>query len=164
MPEKPSPKSDPPEEGGGHLGEERLGQNVIDVPRPAVDLGAARGDRLDQLLAIGQLGVMAVAHPLADLGELQLHDLPDLRIAERVVGDGHQAAQEGRLEMFQERRPHLFRQPLGIGPGAVAIRFPASRQSRAMTSAPALLVIRMTVFLKSTVTPSPSSRVPLSKT
>ena len=110
------------------------------VQRPAI--------AVDQLLAVGQLGVVAVPDPLADPGELELDDLADLALAQRIVGHHRQPAQEGRPELLQQRRPHLLDQPSGLR----AVRRRRGR-ARAITSVPTFEVSRITVFLKSISTP-----------
>ena len=53
------------------LGEQGAGEDVVDVPRAALDLAAAAGDAVDQLVAVAEPGLVVLPHPLGDPAELE---------------------------------------------------------------------------------------------
>src|SRR5208337_1007742 len=105
------------------LGEQGPGQDVVDVARATLDLAAAAGNAIDQLVAITEDRVMILAHPLGDPAELKLDDLAHHGIGDRIERDHDQAAEKGLLEDLdstfglggQQVGPDRFGQDLRCG-------------------------------------------------
>src|SRR5271157_4659362 len=105
------------------LGEQGPGQDVVDVARATLDLAAAAGNAIDQLVAITEDRVMILAHPPGDPAELKLDDLAHHGIGDRIERDHDQAAEKGLLEDLdstfglggQQVGPDRFGQDLRCG-------------------------------------------------
>ena len=87
---------------GGHFRQQRAGEDVVDVAGARVDLGAAGGDRVDQLGRVAERRPVVVRDPPADFAQLEPDDLLHHLVAQRIVGNDRQAAEERRLERLQQ--------------------------------------------------------------
>src|SRR5262245_6132735 len=94
----------------GHAGEEltrdlrqeRLGEDVVYIARPALYLGAALGDGSDQSVVIGELGSSVLLQSGLDPAELQCDDVASGVIRDRVIGHSDQASEKGRLKDLEQ--------------------------------------------------------------
>src|SRR3546814_3194166 len=72
-------------------------EDVVDVAGAGVDLGAARGHRVDQRVVVVEAGAVVGADAPGDLAQLQAHDLAHVVVAQRIERDHRGPAEEGRL-------------------------------------------------------------------
>src|SRR3546814_124237 len=96
------------------------GEDVVDVAGAGVDLGAARGHRVDQRVVVVEAGAVVGADAPGDLAQLQAHDLAHVVVAQRIERDHRGPAEEGRLERALQLRPQQFGQFPGRRQLAVA--------------------------------------------
>src|SRR3546814_8577374 len=83
-------------------------EDVVDVAGAGVDLGAARGHRVDQRVVVVEAGAVVGADAPGDLAQLQAHDLAHVVVAQRIERDHRGPAEEGRLERALQLRPQQF--------------------------------------------------------
>jgi hypothetical protein len=95
---------------GGNFRQQRMGQDVIDVPCTAIDFGAAVDDRGDQGIVIGKFRAVIVPEALLDLREFQPDDSANLVIAERIVGNHDETTEKGGTEVTQKFGPDQLNQ------------------------------------------------------
>src|SRR3546814_5359866 len=77
------PLAHAPEHAGGDLRQQGAGEDVVDVAGAGVDLGAARGHRVDQRVVVVEAGAVVGADAPGDLAQLQAHDLAHVVVAQR---------------------------------------------------------------------------------
>src|ERR1017187_10534495 len=105
------------EQAAGQIGQQGVGENVIDVARAAFDFGAARGHLVEQGGVPGEFDLVILLEAPLDLGELENDDLFEGLVADGVIGNDDEAAQEGGFEDFVELGFEGFDQAVGSGGG-----------------------------------------------
>ncbi|MNF28321.1 hypothetical protein D3C84_89960 [compost metagenome] len=103
------------EELPAEVGQQRVGEDGVDHPAAAFGLGAARNDQVHHLRLIGERHLVAGLDAALDAVQLQDRDAFQHRVAERVVGDGHQAAEQRRREHPEQRLAQGLGDAFGIG-------------------------------------------------
>jgi len=86
------------------LGQQRAVQDVVNVARAGIDLGAAVQDRRHQRLVVLEAGAVVVHHARLDAVQLQADDVGEHLVADRVERHHGQAPQKSRLEMLHQLR------------------------------------------------------------
>src|ERR1022692_1041447 len=105
------------EQAAGKIGQQRVSQNVIDVARAAFDFGAARSHFVEQGGVPGEFDLVILLEATLNLGELENNDLLEGLVADGVIGNDDEAAQEGGFEDFIELGLEGFDQAVGSGGG-----------------------------------------------
>src|ERR1039458_7007562 len=101
----------------GKIGQQGVSQNVIDVARAAFDFGAARSHFVEQGGVPGEFDLVILLEAPLDLGEFENDDLFEGLVADGVIGNDDEAAQEGGFEDFVELGLEGFDQAVGSGGG-----------------------------------------------
>src|SRR3546814_20773494 len=78
------PLTHAPEHAGGDLRQQGAGEDVVEVPGAGVDLGAARGHRVDKRVLVVEAGAVVGAEAPGDLAQLQARDLAQVFYAQRI--------------------------------------------------------------------------------
>src|SRR3546814_12740360 len=91
------PLTHAPEHAGGDLRQQGAGEDVVDVAGAGVDLGAARGHRVDQRVVVVEAGAVVGAAAPGDLAQLQAHDLAHVVVDRKSVGEGKRVS--GRVDL-----------------------------------------------------------------
>src|ERR1039457_1992649 len=105
------------EQAAGQIGQQGVGENVIDVARAAFDFGAARGHLVEQGGVPGEFDLVILFEAPLDLSEFENDDLFEGLVADGVIGNDDEAAQEGGLEDFVELGLERSDQAVGSGSG-----------------------------------------------
>src|SRR5690348_14677155 len=92
-----------------------VGQDRVDHAAARLALGAAADDQLDHLVVVLERDAVAGLDALLDAPQLQLDDLAEHGLAERVVRDGDQAAEQRRREHLQQRLAQRLGDALRFG-------------------------------------------------
>ena len=64
-----------------------IGEDVVHVPRAALDLGAAAGHLVQEGVVIGQLDLVILQDAALDLAQLEADDLLQGLVPNRVIGN-----------------------------------------------------------------------------
>ena len=101
-----------PQDLARELGKDGPAHDVIHVPGPGLDLGAARGDLIDDRLVVGELHPVGLRQAFSQFTQFEHHDvLHDLRIEDVERHHGH-PGQERRFEVMAQDRPDSRHQGL----------------------------------------------------
>src|SRR3954462_7857472 len=85
------------------FGKHRIRQNCIDHAPAALDLCAAADDQLDGIVVVGKWDLVVFFDPLLDAAELQADNAREHRIAQRIVRYDHEAPEQRRRELLEQR-------------------------------------------------------------
>ncbi|ABA48270.1 63 kDa protein [Burkholderia pseudomallei 1710b] len=99
----------------GDLRQQRAVQDVIDVARARIDFGAAREHGVDERLVPLERRLVVRFDPAANPFELQLDDLGEHVVGDRIVRNHLHPAEERGLEGLVELRAQRLGKRLGIG-------------------------------------------------
>src|SRR5205823_14528178 len=147
--------SDASENLAGDLGQQSVGQNVVNVAGAALYFGAASGNGSDQRVVVFKFHLVVLEKTLFDFVELEDNDAFERFVLDRKIRNNQQASEKCRLENLVQFRFERLHQACGTGMGSGS----APRFINVLVQA--IVVRRVMVFLKSISRPSPSSINPL---
>src|SRR5579883_67239 len=88
----------------GNLRQHGVGEDIVDVARSALDLGAAPGDFVEHGVVVAEGNPVSLLQAALDLADLELDDLLEGFVAHRVIGHDDHASEKGRLEDLVQLR------------------------------------------------------------
>src|SRR5215471_18234142 len=94
------------EQVAGDTRQQRVGEDVIDVPRPTLNFRTPRRDLFDQRIVVSEVDPVALFQSQLDLAKLTVDDHAQSLIANRQVRHNNQPPEKRRRESLRQIRPY----------------------------------------------------------
>src|SRR4029434_3898019 len=92
----------------------RVGENGVDHTPAALHLGASTDDEFDRIVVVVKGNPMVFDHALGKAAKLQTNDVGEHGVAQWVVRNHHQATEQRRRKLLQQRLAQALGNAIGV--------------------------------------------------